>query len=97
MNHKSECGAPQHNAANMLVVMSTSRNWYSVTGEVDVVILRARRSKVRFWQMQVIPPELQTHVNTTIRRHDGEAWKHSFKTMPFGYRGAMGTNYSSLS
>jgi len=24
--------------------------------------------------MQVIPPELQTHVNTTIRRHAGEAW-----------------------
>ena len=71
---KFECGAPQHDAANMLAIMSTSRNRCSVTGVVDVVILRARRSKVRFRQMQVIPPELQTHVNTTLRRHAGEAW-----------------------
>ena len=58
----------------MLAIISTSGNRCSVTGVVDVVIVRDRRSKVRFRKMQVIPPELQTHVNTTIRRHAGEAW-----------------------
>jgi hypothetical protein len=52
--------------------------------------LRARRSKFRFQQMQEISPELQTHINTTLRTTSRRS-PVTFKTMPFGYRGTLDT------
>jgi len=71
--------------------LSTSENRCRVIRVVGVVMtLRASRYRVWFQQMQKIPPKLQTHVNTILRMTCLRNLV-TFKTVPFGYRGALET------